>query len=196
MISVRTGGGTGAIDDWNGCGAASASAIEKMRITATLPVGLTVRPKTVVSQAVARDWERFEGFGVELSHPQTTPRGQSVKRQEQRRGDLERVHLSSPDRQELYVEVARFSGITPQHEYASHKPYLEQRFGAGSVKELTQTTLRERPAWTYSFAWTEEGRQMERAALLIQVERDTYRVIYDPRSELNAQVIATLMIAE
>ena len=37
---------------------------------------------------------------------------------------------------------------------------------------------------------------MARKAVVLQVGRDTYRVIYDPRSELNDQVIATLTIAE
>jgi hypothetical protein len=33
---------------------------------------------------------------------------------------------------------------------------------------------------------------MERKAVVLQVGRDTYRVIYHPRSDLNAQVINTL----
>jgi hypothetical protein len=35
---------------------------------------------------------------------------------------------------------------------------------------------------------------MERSVLLLRVGRDTYRIIYDPRSELNTEVIATLTI--
>jgi hypothetical protein len=31
---------------------------------------------------------------------------------------------------------------------------------------------------------------------LLQAACDTYRIIYDPRSQLNTQVIATLTIAE
>ena len=45
------------------------------------------------------------------------------------RGEMERVHLSSPESAELYVEVARFVGITPQDEYANHGSYLKKRFG-------------------------------------------------------------------
>ena len=146
---------------------------------------------------MAADWERFAGFGVQFSYPLTTPQGQPAERIEQlvsdHRGEMERVHVHSPDRQELYVEVARFRGITPQEEYANHSPYLVQRFGA--VSELTGTTLSGRPAWTYSFGWDEDGRSMERKALLFQVGSDTYRIISDPRSELNEQVIATITIA-
>jgi hypothetical protein len=77
---------------------------------------------------------------------------------------------------------------------ANHRPYLERRFGA--VSELTPTSLSGRPAWTYSFGWDDEGRSMERRAVVLQVGRDTYRVIYDPRSDLNAPVIDTLTFSE
>lgn len=72
----------------------------------------------------------------------------------------------------------------------------EQRFGAGSVTELTQTNLLDRPAWTYSFGWNEGGRPMRRAAILLQVGRDTCRIIRDPRSALNDHVLATLTLVE
>jgi hypothetical protein len=144
------------------------------------------------------DWQRFTRprFALEFSYPPTTPRGQPVERNEQRRDDMERVHLSSPDREELYVEVARFTGITPQDEYANHKPFLEQRFGRDSVTGLAQTSLLDAPAWTYSIRWDEDGRPMERAVLLLQIGADTYRIIRDPRSGLNDEVMATIKIAE
>jgi len=133
---------------------------------------------------------------VEFSYPAVTPKGHAVERTEERtedhRGDMERVHLTSRDSRELYVEVVRFRELAPQDEYLHHRPYLEQRFGADSVTALAETSLREWPAWAYAFRWNEG----ERSVLLLQVASDTYRIIYDPRSELNAQVIATLTVAE
>jgi hypothetical protein len=102
------------------------------------------------------------------------------------------VHLTSPGSTELYVELMRFGGISPRDEYLQHRPYLEQRFGTGSVTELSETSLRGRAAWTYAFRW-DEG---ERSVLLLEVDGDTYRVIYDPRSALNAGVIETLEVVE
>ena len=145
-------------------------------------------------------WKRFTGFGVEFGYPLTTPQGQTAEEDEEsvsdHRGQMERVNVHSADRQELYIEVARFRDLTPQDEYAKHKPYLEQRFGAGSVTDLTQTSLLNRPAWTYSFRWNEEGRPMERAAILLQVARDTCRIIRDPRSALNDHILSTLTLVE
>jgi len=103
--------------------------------------------------------------------------------------------VHSPDRCELYFEVARFRGLTPQDEYARHKPYLEQRFGAGAVSALRETTHGDERAWTYSFGWDEDGRALERTALLVAVAGDTFRIIRDPRSTLNDEVLATVTFA-
>ena len=133
---------------------------------------------------------------MEFSYPAVTPQGHAVERTEERirdhRGDLERIHLTSRESRELYLEVVRFRDLAPQDEYLRHRPHLEQRFGADSVTELTETSLREWPAWAYAFRW-DDG---ERSVLLLQVDGGTYRIIYDPRSELNAEVIATLTIVE
>jgi hypothetical protein len=142
------------------------------------------------------DWRRFTrgGFGVEFSYPAVTPQGQAVEQNDEPFRDYARVHLSSPDRQELYLEVVRFHELAPEDEYLSHRPFLEERFDADSITALTQTSLRGRPAWTYGFGWNEGDRAMERSVLLLRVGRDTFRIIYDPRSDLNTEVIATLTI--
>jgi hypothetical protein len=144
------------------------------------------------------DWKRFTrpGFRVEFSYPAVTPQGRAVERNEEAFRDYARVHLSSPDTQELYLEVVRFDGVAPEDEYLHHRPYLEKRFGADSITALTETSLQGRPAWTYAFRWDEGERAMERAVFLLPVGRDTYRIIYDPRSQLNADVIGTVTIAD
>jgi hypothetical protein len=143
-------------------------------------------------------WQRFTrpGFRVECNYPTVTPQGHAAERVEEQavdhRGDFERVHISSREGGELYVEIVRFRDLAPQDEYLKHRAYLERRFGADAVTELTETSLVGRPAWAYGFRW-DEG---ERAVLSLEVASDTYRVIYDPRSELNAEVLATLTVAE
>ena len=142
-------------------------------------------------------WQRFTrpGFAVEFSYPPVTPRGHSVERSEEPFRDYARVHLSSPDRQELYVEVVRFHELQPEDEYRQHRAYLEQRFGSDSITPLARTKLLEWPAWAYGFRWDEGDRPMERAVLLLDIAGDTYRVIYDPRSPVNAQVLRTLELS-
>ena len=140
------------------------------------------------------DWQRFTrpGFRLEFRYPDPTPQGHAVERNEEPFREHERVHLSSRESKELYLEVVQFRGLAPRDEYLHHKPYLERQFGADSITALSETSLLERPAWAYAFRWDEGGRSV----LLLEVARDTYRIIYDPCSELNTQVIATLTIAE
>jgi hypothetical protein len=146
------------------------------------------------------DWERLEhpGFSVAFSYPSVTPQGYLVERAAERvedhpvAGDFERVHLSSPDSGELYFELAHFADRTPVDEYRTHQPSLAHRFGSNAVSSLTETTFGGRAAWTYDIKW-DAG---ERSVLLLAVGGSTYRVIYDPRSELNARVLATLTVSE
>jgi hypothetical protein len=142
-------------------------------------------------------WKRLarSDLGVELSYPDPTARGRPVQRDDEPFRRYPRVHLSSPDRRELYVELVRFDDLAPDDEYREHRALLEQRFGVDSVTALTETTFRGWPAWAYGFRWEEDGVPMERSALLLTVGGDTYRLLYDPRSELNARVLSGLTLA-
>ena len=142
-------------------------------------------------------WKRFArpGFLIEFSYPDPTPNGQAVDRDEKSFRSYARVHLSSRDRRELYLEVVRFHDLTPEDEYLRHMPYLAQRFGADAISSLIDASLKHWPAHAYSFGWTEGERPVERSVLLLHVAGETYRIISDPRSELNARVIATFTLA-
>jgi hypothetical protein len=158
-------------------------------------------PSALVSRTVESetpDWQRFTRpeFAIEFNYPGVTPQGQTVERDEEPFREYARVHLSSPDGQELYLEVVRFHDLAPRDEYEQHRPYLEKRFGPDSITPLTETTLQGRPACAYAFRGDEAERSLERAVLLLEIGADTYRVIYDPRSALNAQVLATVTFAE
>lgn len=138
---------------------------------ATEPAGETARAilPRLGSQTVSAEpanWQRLRrpGFMVELSHPPVTPQGHAVEQVEERaqdhRGDIERVHLSSPESGELYFEVARFRGLTPNDEYLSHARYLARRFGSDSVGPLLETTIAGRQASTYSIRWPDHERSV------------------------------------
>jgi hypothetical protein len=142
-------------------------------------------------------WTRFArpDFLLAFSYPDPTPSGQAVDRDEEPFRGNARVHLSSPDRRELYVEVVRFHDLSPQDEYLQHKRHLVERFGAEGVTSLADSRLHEWPALAYGIRWTGDEGSMERSVLLVQLDGETYRVIFDPRSEVNAQVIATMTAA-
>ena len=143
------------------------------------------------------DWQTvaFAGSAVAFRYPEVTPQGQTVERVDEQafdqRGDIERVPLSSPDNPELYVEDTHCREVSPQEEYERHGRYLEQRFGTDSVMPLDETTFGERPAWTYGFRW-DDG---ERSVLSLEVDGDTYRILWNPHSDLNGQVVATVVVS-
>ena len=139
-------------------------------------------------------WQQFAhpAFRLRFSYPTVTPQGRVVDRADDQRDDTVRVHLTARDSQELYVEVSHFPNLSPQQEYTRHRAYLEQRFGAGAITDLTEASLGRWPAWAYAFHWD----QGERSVLLLPMDGDTYRIIYDPRSPLTTQVLATVAIVE
>ena len=139
-------------------------------------------------------WEPFtrQGWRLEFTYPSVTPQGCEVVRKDERRGSAEGVHLSSPDGHELYIEFVRFADLAPRDEYMRHGDYLRQRFGSDSVAGLIETSVAGRPGWGYHF----RGGDKERSALLLPLAGELYRIIYEPRSGLNAQVIATITIVD
>lgn len=71
-------------------------------------------------------------------------------------------------------------------------PRLRVRFREGSVTDLTETRMDSLPAQSYTFAWPEG----DRIVLLVRTATATYRVIYNPRGPLNAEILATLEMRE
>src|SRR6476619_760040 len=106
------------------------------------------------------DWQEFvrPGFKVRFSYPTVTQQGRVVDRVDEERNGAVRVHLTSRDSQELYLEVFYFPNLTPREEYLRHRPYLEQRFGANSTPELSEKSLGQLPAWAYAFHWDQGER--------------------------------------
>jgi hypothetical protein len=92
----------------------------------------------------------------------------------------------------VYVELVRFPELAPEDEYRAHVSFLEKRFGPGAVTELARTTVRGLQAWSYGIRWEDA----ERVVLLLQVDGDTYRVIHDPRSPLNAEIVESLRLVD
>jgi hypothetical protein len=139
-------------------------------------------------------WQLFEHpeFRLRFRYPAVTPEGRTVERTESRHGSDLRVHLTTHDRAEVYIEVSLFRGLAPVDEYARHQPYLEQRFGKGATSPLTETSLLGQPTWTYDFHW-DQGR---RAVYLFQVGNDTYRILHNPNFPLNREMMSTLAITE
>jgi hypothetical protein len=138
------------------------------------------------------NWQIFTdpGFRLHFRYPAVTPQGNMVEPQDEQTSDFARVHLISRDSPEVYFEVRQYRDLLPQEEYQRHRAYLEKRFESEgfTITELTPQRIGEAAAHEYSFQWN--GKQ--RVAILIQQGSATYRIIYDPVSPINVQILSTV----
>jgi hypothetical protein len=103
--------------------------------------------------------------------------------------DFLRVHLVSNDSQEIYFEVTLYSDLPAQAGYAELEAALKSRFGKDvSISELQNATLAALPVLECAFRWP----QGERRVIFVQRGKALYRLLYNPRSPLNKQILATV----
>lgn len=124
-------------------------------------------------------------FKLRFLYASLTPSGRRVEITEQEYAGAHRVHLTAREGGEICLEFFRFEDLQPPEEYARHREYLARRFGPDAVTELTETRLRESPAWAYAL----RGNGIERAVLSLQVGHlpDHLR----PARRLNDEIIET-----
>ena len=127
-------------------------------------------------------------FVLGFQYPPITPQGHLVERAERQREAAIHIHLTSKDSPELYFEITKYINLPPEAEYQQHKENLEKRPERFVVSDLKEIQWLSQPAYEYSLKWG----QARRIVRLIQVENDTYRFLYDPKSPLNARILLTI----
>ena len=133
-----------------------------------------------------QNWQTFSysKFALQFQYPETTPTGHPVEI------DDIRVHFRSKDSPELYFEVSRHLHHSAQEVYEREKAFVEKQLAESVVRALLPITIAGQLAFEFSFQWAGG----ERTVLLIEKQEALYRVIYDPRSPLNLEVLSTLEI--
>jgi hypothetical protein len=131
-------------------------------------------------------WERFPNclldLGVRLRFPAKTRDGQPVEL------DDIRVHARSAGSDDVYFEISRHAGTTAAQVHAQEKQRIEGVYSERSVGELSETTFAKGAAFEYRIQWPEA----ERAVMLVERRGWVYRVLYNPRSELNRDIVSTI----
>ena len=136
---------------------------------------------------------RRRGFLLEFSYPDPTP------------ADTRSSGTSSPSwatpectsaRSTGESSISRWCGFTTSHPKTSTGcTSLNSSNASAQTRSapLAETMQWGWPAQAYGFGWTEDGRPVERSVLLRPIDGETYRIIFDPRSDLNARLIETLV---
>jgi hypothetical protein len=142
---------------------------------------------------VMQNWKYFTDsrFALGFRYPQATPQGHIVEWAESQKDDVVRVHFTSKDSQELYFEVTKYFGLPAQVEYQQHKESLEERPEEFVVSGLKEIHWMSQPAYEYSIKWDNRARMV----ILLETDDATYRILYDPYSPLNIQILSTLQWA-
>lgn len=139
-----------------------------------------------------KNWKTFADprFQLRFRYPAVTPQGNMVELEEEETSDFVRVHFISRDSQEVYFEVRRYRDLSPHDDYQQHRAYLEKQFEDErfTITELTDDSIAGSTAQQYSFQW--DGKQ--RVAILIHHDPATYRIIYDPVSPINRQILSSV----
>lgn len=142
------------------------------------------------------NWQSFTNpeFQLHFMYPPTTPKGHVVEKRENPDEVIRRINFVSVGSREVYLEVARFPDLPLQEEYQRHKTFLAKRFTSDgfSISGLENATLNGLSVGQYAFKWN----QAERVVILIHRDHTTYRVIYDPSSAINTQILSTLTFTD
>ena len=137
-----------------------------------------------------QNWQHFvyPGFALGFRYPEITPQGHIAEKAETQDEERIRIHFTSKDSPELYFEITKYVHLPAQVEYQEHKEYLENRPGEYVVSDLKEIRWMSQRAYEYSIKWREGAR----IVMLIEADDSTYRVLYDPNSPLNVQVLTTI----
>ncbi|HEX6035027.1 MAG TPA: hypothetical protein VFY83_11350 [Anaerolineales bacterium] len=111
-----------------------------------------------------------------------------MDRVETQQDQLLRVHVLSPLSREVYFEVSRFENLPAKAEYKRHQEHLRKQFHPLAVSDLKEVSGSSLPAYEYSFKW----HQGARTVILVEHANATYRILYNPDSALNGQILSTI----
>jgi hypothetical protein len=150
--------------------------------------GFALKPHAILIRM--DHWKRFKDprFGLVFEYPEETSQGHFVDKAESQQAGTVCTRLTSRDSKDLYFEVTKYQDLPAQMEYHQHRENLEQRFSELIITELKQIIWKSHPAYEYSFDW----KQGVRSVILIERDDATYRILYNPRSLLNTQILSTV----
>jgi len=130
-----------------------------------------------------------------LRIPTTTPSGQPIEIVKDQRTGAHRIHAQSPDAAELYFEIVSASGLINHEEaVAQQKAFLSSQSFDAAITATKQSVVRSFAASEFGFEGTLGGRWKVRRFIFLDSALRTYRIIYDPRSTVNEQILDSLVI--
>lgn len=125
-----------------------------------------------------------------MRFPSTSPSGDEVTVVKGQRDGMHRIHVHTADERTVYFEVVSYpTQIDRDEAAAGQRRSLTERSANGVLSDVVQTVIHSYPALEFRFEGTLQGRDKVRRFLFVESPIRTYRLIYDPRSELNERIL-------
>lgn len=133
--------------------------------------------------------------GYEVWIPESTPNGQPVTVETRENAGVHIMHAESPDQSELYFEVTAYPAIREHHQLAGgQQEFLREHSPDGGMTETIEGTVGKYSGTTFDFRGTLQGKWKERRFLFVNRATRTFRVVHDPTSKLNLEVLDSLVL--
>jgi hypothetical protein len=123
-----------------------------------------------------------------LEYPNPTPRGCRVTAREQSNDIGYRVHFTSDGSGEIYFEVGQYANLSISTAMDLFKKEVSERIHGLEIGELEELMFDSYPAYRFTIRWP----GTERVITFLQKEDMVYRLIYDPSSPINGQILESV----
>lgn len=127
-------------------------------------------------------------LAVSLQYPDPTPLGSSVSINEKVTAVSYRIHLISDASNEVYFEVGYYPTLSLAEAMTHFKQELVAQTQEVVIGEAVDIMFGAYAGCRFSVRWPEK----KRVITFFVRDGATYRVIYNPASPLNGQILATL----
>ena len=130
-----------------------------------------------------------DGSGWQFQVPEVTEQAQTTEiTRDTHKGKI-KVHAHTADLFELYFEVVSYpEKLDHQALIEKQKPFIEQEFTNVSFSEVSAQTFKGLPTTEFTF----ESEEKTRRFIYIEDASRSYRVIFNPLSNLNLDVLNSL----
>ncbi len=125
---------------------------------------------------------------VTLQYPNPTPQGYPVVVQEKVNDLGHRVHFISNGSDEIYFEVGQYANLTIAQAIDLFKREVAERIERLEIGELEAQLLAGLSAHQFTIRWPGKARTIA----FLEWTDLVYRIIYDPNSLINKQILDTL----
>jgi hypothetical protein len=130
-----------------------------------------------------------DGSGWQFQIPEVTAKAQTTEITRDTLKGMVRVHAHSPDLFELYFEVVSYPEMLDHQKLIEEqKPFIEKKFTNVSFSEVGSGPFKKFPTTEFTFESDEKTRRF----VYIEDANRSYRVIFNPLSNLNLDVLNSL----